>query len=897
MSLLDDLLPGNRSIFDDGTLITPARDALEFKGSVSVADDANNKRTVVTVAGAGTGDVVGPSSAADNELPRFDGTSGDLLQGSGITVSDARVISNVGDPLAAQDVATKSYVDSLGATDWASVLSADPSSGANNPSIDPGQYITFGGQVDLRRDTTTILSTTDTTDYLQLHDPATGTVRARINGTDFELINGAALNSVAQNLVLSRDGDERIAATSNATLFRDPDAPATTLVRIANGALELINGGTLNAVGQDVVVSRAGTTIFESDGPGTASIPPGALQVGSSLGPISASGQLQTPNNWLWTSRASDGVTDVDVLRLTTADTIALGDSANAVAVNVDASNVIRHQIGGTVVTETRSGRVILQDNGIGAVISDGIIARNQTASTSGAPQQISPARTFEAHGWSGAADQKFETATYLLPSGTDAVADLRLAAQLDDGGWTDVAKTIVDFSAPNTSPRFALVADAGGGTAVFSAADVSSSSAAPITALRGATNSGAGANGNVALQSADGTNKLLYTPGSDRLQASVNLRMAAGLAVDYADEVDVQRQGETLFSSGGVGLARIPSGALEVGTTDLPGTGAIRLEPDGIIKSSNGSGVDLGIIGIQSSGNTLVIGGDLNALGNIEIQNSANGAALLRFGGNLASAFSADRQRLIGIPLWQETDGIGTTITEGVVSKNETAATSGTPLQYSPAQVFEGHIWDGAADRKLETAHYLRPDTSIEGVRLRWAAQVDGGGWNDVAELGNDSIDQPDRSAFFRLIARAGTTGETGTIGRAVIGVVPVSSSDTAPSLEIRACQNQGAGSHGDLELQSGAGIVRARYKESNDGFEFLSSALGFFGASGVAQPADPGALTDSSGGTVDGTVAAVSGSGDDAAINDNFAELTDRVNALRDALSEAAGGVGITA
>lgn len=39
---------------------------------------------------------------------------------------------------------------------------------------------------------------------------------------------------------------------------------------------------------------------------------------------------------------------------------------------------------------------------------------------------------------------------------------------------------------------------------------------------------------------------------------------------------------------------------------------------------------------------------------------------------------------------------------------------------------------------------------------------------------------------------------------------------------------------------------------------------------------------LTDSSGGTADGTVEAVSGSGADAAVNNNFAELTAKVNYL---------------
>lgn len=45
---------------------------------------------------------------------------------------------------------------------------------------------------------------------------------------------------------------------------------------------------------------------------------------------------------------------------------------------------------------------------------------------------------------------------------------------------------------------------------------------------------------------------------------------------------------------------------------------------------------------------------------------------------------------------------------------------------------------------------------------------------------------------------------------------------------------------------------------------------------------------LTDNSGGTADDTVEAVSGSGADPAINNNFAELTTKVNYLLDRLSK---------
>jgi len=62
----------------------------------------------------------------------------------------------------------------------------------------------------------------------------------------------------------------------------------------------------------------------------------------------------------------------------------------------------------------------------------------------------------------------------------------------------------------------------------------------------------------------------------------------------------------------------------------------------------------------------------------------------------------------------------------------------------------------------------------------------------------------------------------------------------------------------------------------------------LAFWNKTPVVQPAsaNQAALTDSSGGTADGTVAAVSGSGADSAINNNFKEVCTLLNQLRNDL-----------
>ena len=56
-----------------------------------VADnlDDHETRILALVAGGGSGDVVGPASATDNAIARFDSTTGKLVQSSGITIADA----------------------------------------------------------------------------------------------------------------------------------------------------------------------------------------------------------------------------------------------------------------------------------------------------------------------------------------------------------------------------------------------------------------------------------------------------------------------------------------------------------------------------------------------------------------------------------------------------------------------------------------------------------------------------------------------------------------------------------------------------------------------------------------------------------------------------------------
>jgi len=73
------------------TLPLDGTELLEFEqAGVSVQATAQD---IADLAAAGAGDVVGPAGSIDNTLPRYDSTTGKLLQGSGVAVSDTDQIS------------------------------------------------------------------------------------------------------------------------------------------------------------------------------------------------------------------------------------------------------------------------------------------------------------------------------------------------------------------------------------------------------------------------------------------------------------------------------------------------------------------------------------------------------------------------------------------------------------------------------------------------------------------------------------------------------------------------------------------------------------------------------------------------------------------------------------
>jgi hypothetical protein len=125
------VVSGQSDIVADG----PADTLTIAAGSnITLTTNASTDTLTITAAGAGTGDVVGPGSATDNAIARFNTTTGKLIQNSAPLVNDDGTISTVTDPASLQDAATKNYVDTQ-------IASVNVGGAAQN------SFLVSGGQV------------------------------------------------------------------------------------------------------------------------------------------------------------------------------------------------------------------------------------------------------------------------------------------------------------------------------------------------------------------------------------------------------------------------------------------------------------------------------------------------------------------------------------------------------------------------------------------------------------------------------------------------------------------------------------------------------------------------------------------------------------------------------
>lgn len=98
-------------------------------GSADATKFLRGDQTWQTPGGGGLGDVVGPATATDERLARWDGASGDLLQSSPVTVSDAGAVSGV-TSLSCSSVTVSGTVDGRDVSADGATLDAHVGAGA-----------------------------------------------------------------------------------------------------------------------------------------------------------------------------------------------------------------------------------------------------------------------------------------------------------------------------------------------------------------------------------------------------------------------------------------------------------------------------------------------------------------------------------------------------------------------------------------------------------------------------------------------------------------------------------------------------------------------------------------------------------------------------------------------
>ena len=74
----------------------PNERVLTAGSGITITDGGAGGSLTITAAGGGSGDVVGPASATDNAIARFDLTTGKLIQNSGVTIDDSNNVTVAG---------------------------------------------------------------------------------------------------------------------------------------------------------------------------------------------------------------------------------------------------------------------------------------------------------------------------------------------------------------------------------------------------------------------------------------------------------------------------------------------------------------------------------------------------------------------------------------------------------------------------------------------------------------------------------------------------------------------------------------------------------------------------------------------------------------------------------
>jgi hypothetical protein len=234
---------GNQTITNTSNATTHTVTLSASGGSIQLVEGSNITLTttgtssdgIVTIAStaSGTGDVVGPASATDNAIVRFDGTTGKLVQNSAVTIADT-----------SGDITAGKYNK---------VTVTAPATGSTLTIAD-GQTLTVNGSATITNGTHSGTNTGDQTISLtgDVTGSGTGSFAATIAN---DAVTYAKIQNVTANSILAR------ASTSSGDVGEVSLTASQLLGRGSTGDVAAITLGTN--------LSMSGTTLNASGGGGT----------------------------------------------------------------------------------------------------------------------------------------------------------------------------------------------------------------------------------------------------------------------------------------------------------------------------------------------------------------------------------------------------------------------------------------------------------------------------------------------------------------------------------------------------------------------------------------------------------------------------------------------------